>query len=295
MENANNNNKNTGLKVAIGILLALFIGTGVYTSKLYNDKKETETALTKEKEQVMADLETMSKQYDVVIGENESANQDLVEARGRIQGLMDSLKISQNSVSSLWSYKKKFLALREEMDELLTENEKLKIENSSLATSLDSTKMQLVERTIFTDSLLVQNTELSTVVENASMLQTVGLSGCGVIVRSSGKLVPTERASRSDKVQVCYTVAKNIVVGPGDKELYVQVLDPNGVVLGTNEQVQFDNNVINYSIISKFNYENKNLNICEFIAPNNEFVKGKYTVNVYNQKELISTSEFSLK
>jgi tetratricopeptide (TPR) repeat protein len=102
-------------------------------------------------------------------------------------------------------------------------------------------------------------------------------------------------ASRSDKVQVCYTVAKNIVVGPGDKELYVQVLDPNGVVLGTNEQVQFDDNVINYSIISKFNYENKNLNICEFIAPNNEFAKGKYTVNVYNQKEIISTSEFSLK
>jgi len=293
MENANN--KNTGLKVAIGILLVLFIGTGVYTSKLYNDKKETEKTLTKEKEQVMSDLETMTKQYDVVIGENEAANQDLVEARARIQGLMDSLKISQNSVASLWNYKKKFLALREEMDELLTENEKLKIENSSLATSLDSTKVQLAERTMFTDSLLVQNTELATVVENASMLQTVGLSGFGVIVRSSGKLVPTERAGRSDKIQVCYTVAKNTVVGAGDKELYVQVLDPNGVVLGTNEQVQFGDNVINYSIISKFNYENKNLNICEFVSPNDKFVKGKYTVNVYNQKELVSTSEFSLK
>jgi hypothetical protein len=127
------------------------------------------------------------------------------------------------------------------------------------------------------------------------MLQTVGLNGFGVIVRSSGKLVPTERASRSDKIQVCYTVAKNTVVGPGDKELYVQVLDPNGVVLGTNEQVQFGDNVVNYSIISKFNYENKNLNICEFITPNSEFTKGKYTVNVYNQKELVSASEFSLK
>jgi hypothetical protein len=296
MENAkNNNNKSIGLKVAIGILLALFIGTGVYTSKLYNDKKETEASLTKEKEQVMTDLETMSKQYDVIIGENEAANQDLVEARGRIQGLMDSLKISQNSVASLWSYKKKFLVLQEEMDELLTENEKLKIENSSLAVSLDSTQMQLAERTVFTDSLLVQNTELVTVVENASMLQTVGLNGFGVIVRSSGKLVPTERASRSDKIQVCYTVAKNTVVGPGDKELYVQVLDPNGVVLGTNEQVQFGDNVVNYSIISKFNYENKNLNICEFITPNGKFEKGKYTVNVYNQKELVSASEFSLK
>ena len=294
MENANTN-KNTGLKVAIGILLVLFVGTGIYTSKLYNDKKETEATLIKEKEQVMADLNTMSEQYDLLIGENEATNQDLVEARARIQGLMDSLKISQNSVASLWNYKKKFLALQEEMDELLTENEKLKLENSSLATSLDSTQMQLAERTMFTDSLLVQNTELATVVENASMLQTVGLNGFGVIVRSSGKLVPTERASRSDKLQVCYTVAKNTVVGAGDKELYVQVLDPSNTVLGANEQVQFGDNVINYSIVSKFNYENKNLNICEFITPNDKFAKGKYTVNVFNQKELISTSEFILK
>ena len=294
MENANTN-KSTGLKVAIGILLVLFIGTGVYTSKLYNDKKETEATLTKEKEQVMADLSTMSKQYDLVIGENEAANQDLVEARARIQGLMDSLKISQNSVASLWNYKKKFLSLREEMDELLTENEKLKLQNSSLATSLDSTKVQLAERTMFTDSLLVQNTELASVVETASMLQTVGLNGFGVIVRSSGKLVPTERAGRSDKIQVCYTVAKNTVVGAGDKELYVQVIDPNDAVLGANEQVQFGDNVINYSIVSKFNYENKNLNICEFVSPNDKFAKGKYTVNVYNQKELISTSDFTLK
>jgi len=295
MDANTNKSASTGLKVAIGILLALFIGTGVYTSKLYNDKKETEAALTKEKEQVMADLQTMSEQYDLLIGENEATNQDLVEARTRIQGLMDSLKISQNSVASLWSYKKKFLALQEEMDELLTENEKLKLENSSLATTLDSTQLQLAERTVFTDSLLVQNTELATVVENASMLQTVGLNGFGVIVRSSGKLVPTERASRSDKIQVCYTVAKNTVVGPGDKELYVQVLDPSQNVLGANEQVQFGDNVINYSIVSKFNYENKNLNICEFITPNDEFAKGKYTVNVYNQKELVSTSEFILK
>jgi len=294
--NANkNSSKNTGLKVAIGILLVLFIGTGVYTTKLYSDKKETEATLTKEKEQVMADLNTMSKQYDLLIGENEQTNQDLVDAKGRIQGLIDSLKISQNTVANLWNYRKKFLSLKEEMDELLTENEKLKIENSSLVTSLDSTKVQLAERTTFSDSLLVQNTELADVVETASMLQTVGLNGFGVIVRSSGKLVPTERARRSDKIQVCYTVAKNTVVGAGDKELYVQVLDPNDSVLGANEQIQFGENVINYSIISKFNYENKNLNICEFISPNDKFEKGTYTVNVYNQKELVSTSEFTLK
>ncbi|MEM5566288.1 chromosome partitioning protein ParA [Psychroserpens sp. AS72] len=291
----NSNSKGTGLKIALGVLLALFLGTGFYTSKLYNEKKENEMSLTREKEQVMADLSTMAKQYDVAIGENEVSNERLEEARGRIQGLMDSLKISQNSVSSLWRYKKKFMALQEEMNVLMKENDKLKVENSLLATTLDSTTVQLAERTVFTDSLLVQNTQLAEVVENAAVLQTTDLKGFGVIERSSGKLIPTERAKRSDKLKVCYTVAKNRLVGAGDKELYVQILDPKNNVLGSNDQIQFDDTVLNYSLISKFNYENRNLNICEFVAPNEDFEKGRYIVNVFNNKELISSSEFTLK
>ncbi|HNQ26752.1 MAG TPA: chromosome partitioning protein ParA, partial [Aquaticitalea sp.] len=187
MENSNNS-KGVGLKIVLGIVLALFLGTGFYTSKLYKEKKENEATLVKEKQQVMADLSNMAKQYDIVIGENETMNKDLVEARNRIQGLMDSLKVSQNSVASLWQYKKKFLSLQEEMNVLLTENDRLKIENSLLATSLDSTNVMLAERTKFTDSLLIQNTEISNVLESAAVLQTVGLKGFGVIERSSGKL-----------------------------------------------------------------------------------------------------------
>lgn len=292
---SSNNNKNTGLKIALGILLALFIGTGFYASKLYNEKKKNEATLTKEKQLVMTDLNNMAKQYDIAIGENKVVNEDLVDARKRIQGLMDSLQISQNSVNSLLSYRKKYLSLQEEMNVLLTENDKLKIENSMLATSLDSSNVRLAERTMFTDSLLVQNTELATVVENAAVLQTVGLKAYGVIERNSGKLVPTERARRSDKIRICFTVAKNSLVGAGDRELYVQVLDPNDNVLGANEQIEFGETILNYSLVSKFNYENRNLDICEFVGPRSSFAKGQYVVNIFNQKELISTTQFSLE
>ncbi len=292
-----NTNNNIGLKVGIGILLALFLGTAFYTSKLYSEKKENEATLVKEKQQVMNDLSVMAKQYDEAIGENEATNGQLVEARDRIQGLMDSLKVSQNSVNSLWRYKKKFLALQEEMDVLLEENDRLKVENELLATTLDSTEIQLAERAAFTDSLLVQNTELADVVKDASALQATGLKGFGVIERSSGKQIPTERARRSDKIKVCYTIAKNVLAEAGDKALYVQVIDPNSNVLGTNNQVQFEENILNYSLISRFNYENRNLNICEFVAPNDDekFEKGRYIVNVFNENTLISTSEFTLR
>lgn len=293
MENSNNN---TGLKVALGIALVLFLGAAFYSFDLLKDKKETEAQLTVEKQLVMKDLSNMAKQYDIVIGDNEAANKDLVEAKARIQGLIDSLQISDTNVKSLWRYKSKYLSLQKEMDILLTENDKLKIENSLLATSLDSTRVRLEERTMFTDSLMVQNSALADVVENAAVLSTVGLKGFGVIERSSGKLIPTERAGRSDKIRVCYTVAKNGLVQAGDQELYVQVIDPKNNTLGVNEQVQFGEKTLNYSLVSKFNYENANLNICEFVGPGaNGFEKGRYTVNVYNAKDLVSTTEFTLK
>ncbi|REG86049.1 chromosome partitioning protein ParA [Winogradskyella sediminis] len=287
----------TGLKVGLGILLVLFLVTAFYTSKLYSEKQENEKTLMNEKKQVMNDLSNMAKDYDEAIAESELKNQDLIAARERIQGLMDSLKISQNSVGSLWNYKKKYLALQEEMDVLLTENDRLKGENQYLASSLDSTQVQLAERTMFTDSLLVQNTQLATVVEDAAALQTVGLVGMGVIERNSGKQIPTERARRSDKIKVCFTVAKNMLAEAGDKELYVQVIDPKNNVLGSNEQIEFEDEVLNYSLISRFNYENRNLNICEYIneLQDSKFEEGRYKINVFSDKALISSSEFTLK
>ena len=292
-----NNSSNTGLKVALGILIALFLGTGFYTSKLYNDKKENDAQLTKEKQMVMNDLSAMAAQYDSAINENEITNEKLVEAKERIQGLIDSLKTSQANNSTLRRFRQKYFNLQKEMDVLLAQNDSLRVENSLLATTLDSTQVQLAERNVFTDSLLVQNTELASIVEDASILSTVGLKGFGVIERSSGKLIPTERASRSDKIRVCFTVAKNSLVEAGDQELYVQVIDPKNNVIGVNEQIQFEDETLNYSIVSKFNYEQRNLNVCEFVAAKdkNGFEKGRYVVNVFNKKDLVSTSQFTLK
>lgn len=292
----NSSNKGNALKIALGIVVVLFLGLGFYTSKVIKDNKVHEAELIKEKEQVMADLSNMAKQYDLAISENEVANEKLVEARERIQQLMDSLKVSQNSVNSLWRYKQKFLALEDEMDKLLAENDRLKLENELLAATLDSTQVQLAERTIFTDSLLVQNTELATIVKGAAILQPVNLKGFGVIERNSGKLIPTERAGRSDKLRVCFTVAKNNLISSGDQSLYVQVIDPLNNVLGVNEKIEFEDKVLNYSLISTFNYENKNLDVCEFVVSNDgKFEKGTYKVNVFHENNLVAITEFVLK
>ncbi|AXO79398.1 chromosome partitioning protein ParA [Olleya aquimaris] len=292
-----NNTASTGLKVALGIALALFIGTGIYTSTLYKEKKQNEEQLTQEKNDVLTDLNTMAAKYDVALSETQVTNQNLVEARDRIQDLIDSLKVSETNVRNLGRYYNKYNALKTEMDALLTENDRLKVENMQLATTLDSTNVRYEESRMFNDSLLIQNTALADVVERAAVLNAVNLKGFGVIQRNNGKLIPTERAKRSDKIRVCFTVTKNRLVQSGDKEFYVQVIDPTSNILGADEQVKFGEQVLNYSLISKFNYENDNLDICEFIdaKEDEKFPDGLYQINVFNANELISSTEFTLK
>lgn len=299
-----NNTSNRGLKVALGIAIALFLGAVIYTASLYAEKKENEKVLTEEKAKVLNELTAMQAQYDVALTENTVANENLEAARDRIQGLIDSLQVSETNIKSLWKYKTKYIDLQEEMVTLLDINDKLKVNNQLLSTSLDSTKTQLSstktqlqERTVFTDSLLVQNTALANVVETAAVLYTNSLNASGVIERSSGKQIPTERARRSDKIRVCFTVAKNTLVETGDKELYVQVIDPKNNVLGANAQKVFGDKTLNYSLISTFNYENNSLDICEYITKvgKTDFEKGTYKVNVFNGKTLVSNALFTMK
>ena len=292
-----NNTASTGLKVALGIALALFIGTGIYTSSLYKDKKQNELELTQQKNDVLKDLNVMASKYDVALSENQVTNQNLVEARERIKGLIDSVQVAETNVKNLRRYYNKYNSLKREMDALLTENDRLKVENMQLATTLDSTNVRFEESRVFNDSLLIQNTALARVVENAAVLTTANLKGFGVIERNNGKLIPTERAGRSDKIRVCFTVAKNRLVQEGNKEFYIQVIDPSRKILGVNGQVTFEEQTLNYSIISKFNYENGNLDICEFVTNNtgSDFEKGRYQVNVFSANELVSSSEFTLK
>lgn len=290
-------NSNNGLKIGLIITIILLLAAGFFASKFYFEKEDTKKTLIEEKNQVINDLDEMVKQYDQAIAENEVVNQDLVDAKQRIQLLKDSLKASENSAKSLYAYKKRYAALQKEMDVLLKENTRLKSENKLLSNSLDSTQTQLNAGKQFADSLLTQNTKLANDVEKAATLQAVGLKGLGVIERSSGKQIPNERARRVDKIKVCFTIAKNSLVEAGDKALYIQVIDPKNNVLGENARTEINGKVLNYSLISKFNYINDNLDICEFIARNGKekFEKGRYRINVFNDDELLSSSEFALR
>ena len=223
---------NNGLKVLAGLLGVVLLGTIIYTVSLYQDKKKTTNALTQEKQLVVEDLNSLKSEYDKAILESNATNEELVSARDNIAKYIDSVKTMKADISSLSRYRRQVGVLKAEREKLLKQVDSLTQSNTLIAMQRDSTYVELEKQTVFNDSLVVQNTQLADVVEKGSALNIATFTVDAVKERKSGKLVSTSRANRTDKFKICFTVAGNTIAQAGDREFFLEVLDPQGNILG---------------------------------------------------------------
>jgi hypothetical protein len=289
---------NNGLKVVAGLLGVILLGVIIYTVSLYQDKQKNTALLTKEKQLVVEDLTSLKSEYDKAILESNATNEELVSARDNIAKYIDSVKTMKSDIASLYRYRKQVGILTKEREQLVRKVDSLTRSNTYLAMQRDSTYVELEKQTVFNDSLVVQNTQLADVVEKGSTLNLSKFSVDAVKERSNGKLVSTSRAKATDKLKVCFTIADNVIAQAGDRQFFIEVLDPQGNILGESFSTTNDSGAsVTYSKGTDFYYENRALDVCDFIdKPTGEFQKGNYMVNVYdNGLKLLGTSKFQLK
>ena len=285
---------NSSLKAIIAVLAVLLVGSLVYIFKMSSDaevvKSELTTTLT-EKESVMKDLQTLKTTYDAAIAENTSMSEELSQERDKIVALMDELNQSKGDVSK---FKTQLSALQNKMKALMTENEGLKIANEKVTAQRDSTVVVLGESKKFNEVLVGQNEELSKTVEKGAKLTILNTKTSAYKLRSSGKQIETDKASRADILKISFTIAENQIAKSGDKTYYVQVIDSKNNVLGEKQTETFGENTLTYSFASTVAYENKTVNVSEDL-PGKNFEKGTYFINIFDKDVLVSKTSFTLR
>jgi myosin heavy subunit len=294
MENQNSHSK---LKAIIGILAVLLIVSLIYIFKLTTDAKEQDKTIVEiksEKESVLKDLSDLKNTYDAAIAEKTSMSDDLIAERDKVVKLMEELKSAKGDNASLMKYKNQYKALEQKMRNLMEEVAVLKIKNQELTTNLDSTNVILEDSKKYNQVLVGQNEELAKTVEKGSKLTVTNLKTASYKVRSSGKEIATDKASRTDMLKVNFTIAENKIAKSGDKTYYVQVIDSKNNVLGDKATISFGNTSLIYSFTASVKYENKTVEVSQQL-PGKDFAKGTYFVNVFDKAELVSKSSFSLR
>lgn len=267
----------SGLKALAGLLGVALIGVAAYTVTLYKDKQDTTQKLTEQKELVIDELNSLKSDYDKAIADADAADEELIEARGRIEKYIDSVKSMKADISVLWKYRNQVNVLKKEREVLLAQNDSLRRSNSLISFQRDSTMVELTKQVVFSDSLVEQNTQLAKVVEIGATLSLSRLAVDAVIERSSGKLVSTQRSSRTDKLKVCFTIASNKIALAGDKQFYIQITGPSGAIMGAKAEATTEDKTITYSMLSNFYFENTALDVCEYLSKSSAgFTGGNY-------------------
>ncbi|TSE08005.1 MULTISPECIES: hypothetical protein [Aquimarina] len=289
-------NNNLTLKILIGVLGALLLILGIFTYKFYNEEKQNKAILQQEKDLIESELGELITKYDNAIALNEVMDDHLLKAKERIVVLLDSVKDNDANLALISRYRREVGKLKKERERLFKLADSLTAANTQLATDLDSTSVALNRRIILSDSLQTQNTKLADIVERGSALTAANIKAEGVRVRNSGKISTSSKASRAEKVRVCFTLSPNKLTEKGDKDLFVQVINPENNLIGDKISVNFDDAVLTYSGRNKVFYENEALDVCVLVdAAQGELVKGNYVVNLFSGPRMISNTQFELK
>ncbi len=293
MNTEENNNK---FKIIVGILTLLLIVLAVYTVTLYNDNKDTVTILQDQKSDIESALQELIANYDEVIQDNGIKDKDLLEARKRIEVLLNSVKDSKANIALIRRYKSEIGKLKDERTFLFKKADSLIAVNKLIVAERDNAFLELDETIKVIDSVTEENQEMADKIILGSIVRAIDLNGAGVIVKNSGKIVDTQRSKRADKIRACFALSSNAIAEKGDRMLYIQVINPKNNLLGEKEVLEFENGTLNYSASTKVFYENEELDVCSMVAANEEdLVEGVYTINVFDGSKLIATSKMTLK
>ena len=290
---SSNNNR---AKILIGLLVVLLVSLAGYTYTLIQQNKETLLFLEADKAEVQKELEAIVVSYNEILQDNELKDKELIAARDRIVVLLDSVKNYKANLSIINRYKAQVRGLKNERTQLFKRADSLLIVTQRLAIEKDSTTAVLNKTIKVVDSVTTANTQLFNSLEKGALIGITNLDATAIIVRKGGKIKETKRASRADKIRVCYTIAPNTLAQAGDRVLYVQVINPDNNIIGDKSNITFGQDLLTYSKSESVFYENKALDVCAIVGTTGQDVlKGLYTINIFDAQRQIGSTTLMLK
>ena len=291
-QSSNNNRAN----ILIGLLLVLLVSLAGYTYTLIQQNKETVLFLEADKAELQKELEALVVSYNEILQDNNLKDKDLLAARDRVIALLDSVKDYKANLSIITRYKAQVRGLKNERTQLFKRADSLLVVTQRLAIEKDSTTAVLVKTIKVVDSVTTANTQLFNSLEKGALIGISNLDATAIIVRKGGKIKETKRASRADKIRVCYTIAPNTLAQAGDRVLYVQVINPDNNIIGDKSNITFGQDLLTYSKSESVFYENQALDVCAIIGTTGQDVlKGLYTINIFDAQRQIGSTTLMLK
>lgn len=292
--------KNNSVTYLTIIIIALGVAFIVLGYLWYNQKQESDQIILQleeysafieeQKDSLEMELKDIIVQYDSLMTENDTMNMKLTAQQDKIESL---LRLRMSDAQKIRKYEKELGTIRKvlrsyivQIDSLNTRNQILMAENKELRNR--STEVENVNR-----QLTEEKEELMAITDDAKTLLASEINTIGLNKRSREK----DKFDKVEKLRTDFIVRKNMVAEPGPRIIYLRLIRPDGLVLGSSQSgvIEVGEDQIPFSASREIIYENDDIPVSIYWDNNGDLVAGTYEAELYENGKLIGETEFSLR
>jgi len=296
-QNASSRTYKIILSVLALLLLVLLFWLFIQRSQMLKLVKEKET----EKIALQHNLDSLMTEHNKIKVSYGALSDSLKAKDSLIQ--VNALEIKK-LLDNQWDYNtihKKFERLQKvaqgyvhQMDSLYTVNRELSAENDRIREVVKTEQNR-------NQNLMKDKEELKEKMNSAAFIKAYDVTATPYKLKSGGaKEQVTDKASRTDRIRICFTLGENPLVPAGKKSIYVRLVRPDNVVVikSKYDTFVFNGQTLPFSLREDISYQGKSMKVCvDWTKKNtdNPAMKGKYMVTVFADDKEIGTGSIDLK
>ena len=166
-----------------------------------------------------------------------------------------------------------------------------------LKSSIKNDKIQvefLTKKIVADENILcrLESFKQPSINKKASNLSILNITAKGVKVLSDKFL--KSKNKKIQELRICFTLEGNEFVKKGDKQFYIQIVNPKNQIISSEEMfLELKDVKLIYSAKVDASYNQKDIDVCTYVGlEKNKTIKGKYKINIYNDFSKIGTTIF---
>lgn len=279
----------------IGVLIVGLAIVSFLLFRSYSANQEMQQLFEVEKEEMENEYSNFANQYDElqIKINNDSLYQKLEQEKLKTQRLLEELRqVKSSNAAEIMRLRKELKTVRAVMRTYIIQIDSLNRINQQLTSENQSVKKKYNEATQQISSLSEEKKTLNEKVTLASQLDATHIT----VTPTNKRGKKTDRIKRITRLDISFTVVKNITAETGQRTLYVRITKPNQEVLTKSAANTFpyENRNIAYSIKKYIEYTGEEQNVTVYWNVEEFLQAGTYRVDIFADGNLIGSQTFDL-
>ena len=281
------------------ITCSLIVGIAVlsiYSFKNYQSIQAHQQFLEQEKNLINIELSNMIKRYDEVSQKNNLITSQLDQAKEETRIALDNIKQLQDQLSVIPEIQHQVSVLQSKNKELNNAILSVNQKNADLEAENLKAYNELQNQLATNSSVLEENKNFKETLKKASVLTANSFKAIA-LNKVFGKTVVTSKATKTNSIEVSFTLGQNVFAEAGEKDIYIQILTPSNNVFADKGAINFGESSLIYSIKKIIPYNNTDLDVSISINAEEDdqpLIEGTYYISVFNKEHKLGSTQLKL-